>query len=227
MKWSFIIQQKLKAAVLLTSIMALVVLCSFLSNSAIKHINQSFSSIYQDRLIPAVDMVYLSENLYTKRLSLEKYLFSNTDVTLAQVSEQLHRRDRAIDSLLRDVEKTFLVAEEAKSLHTFKNHVKDYTVLENRILQLSQDGQKEAGHALFNGRGAAMFQESILCLNALTRIQSTVGRSLMNESQSESSQFNLLSSLQIGVAIVIGLVILGLIYNSKMITQEKQPFHLN
>ncbi|RAJ94260.1 chemoreceptor-like protein with four helix bundle sensory module [Larkinella arboricola] len=227
MKWSFIIQQKLKAAVLLTSIMALVVLCSFLSNSAIKHINQSFSSIYQDRLIPAVDMVYLSENLYTKRLSLEKYLFSNTDVTLAQVSEQLHRRDRAIDSLLRDVEKTFLVAEEAKSLHTFKNHVKDYTVLENRILQLSQDGQKEAGHALFNGRGAAMFQESIQCLNALTRIQSTVGRSLMNESQSESSQFNLLSSLQISVAIIIGLVILGLIYNSKMITQEKQPFHLN
>ncbi|MFD1140552.1 MCP four helix bundle domain-containing protein [Larkinella insperata] len=227
MKWSFIIQQKLKAAVLLTSIMALVVLCSFLSKNAIKHINTSFSSIYQDRLIPAVDMVYLSENLYTKRLSLEKYLLSDTDLTLAQVSQQLQKQDHAIDSLLSDVEKTFLVAEEAKNLHTFKDRVKAYTVLEARILRLSQTGQKAAGSALFNGRGAAMFQESIQCLNALTRIQSTVGRSLMKESQSESSQFNLLSSLQIGVAIVIGLVVLGLIYNSKMVNHEKQPFHLN
>lgn len=227
MKWSFIIQQKLKAAGLLSGIMVLVILCSFLSKNTIKGIDKSFSSIYQDRLVPAVDMVYLSENLYTKRLSLEKYLLSNTDLTLAQMTAQLKVRDQAIDSLLRNYEKTLLVDEEAKSLQTFKSRVKTYMALEATILQLTQAGRKDAGSELFNGRGAATFQEAIQCLNTLTSIQSTVGQRLLKESHSESSQFNLLYSLQIAVAVIIGLLILGLIHNSKIITQDNQPFHLN
>ncbi|GAB3341277.1 hypothetical protein GCM10027299_55370 [Larkinella ripae] len=227
MKWSFVIQQKIKAAVLLTGIMALVVLCSFLSKSTMRDLDKSFSSIYQDRLIPAVDMVYLSENLYTKRLLLEHYLFSNSDLTSAQLSGQLRKKDQAIDSLIRNFEKTFLIAEEAKSLDAFKNRVRTYAVLENEIIALKQRGDSVAGSELFNKRAAVIFQQSIKSLNELISIQSAVGQDLVKESKSESSQFNLISSLQIVVAIVIGLLVLGLIHNSKIITQERQPFHLN
>ncbi|GAB3909036.1 hypothetical protein GCM10028803_45930 [Larkinella knui] len=227
MKWSFVIQQKVKAAVLLTGIMVLVVLSTFLSRSTIKGIDKSFASIYQDRLIPAVDMVYLSENLYTKRLLVENYLFSTTTPLPAEMALQLKKQNRSIDSLIRNYEKTFLIAEEAKSLQTFKNRLKDYASVENDILRLSLSGNKEAGSALFNEHGLVLFQQSIKCLNDLIKIQYTEGQSLVKESKSESSQFNLISHLQIAVAIVIGLLILGLIHNSKISNHERQPFHLN
>ncbi|KAA9356187.1 MCP four helix bundle domain-containing protein [Larkinella humicola] len=227
MKWSFVIQQKIKAAFLLTGIMVLIVLSTFLSRSNINDIDKSFSSIYQDRLIPAVDMVYLIENLYTKRLLVEKHLTSTTTSTPAEIKAFLKTKNQSIDSLIRNYEKTFLITEEAKSLHAFKNRVAEYALLENRILRLSQSGNKEAGSVVFNGKGSRTFQQAILCLNELTNIQYTEGQSLMNESKTESSQFNLISSLQIAIAIVIGLLILGLIHNSKIIHQDRQPFHLN
>lgn len=227
MKWSFVIQQKIKAAVLLTGIMALIVLSTFLSRSTIKDIDKSFSSIYQDRLIPAVDMVYISENLFTKRLLVEKHLFSTQTSTPAEISLQLRVQNRSIDSLIRNYEKTFLITEEAKSLQAFKNRIKEYAAFENRILQLSQADNKAAGSELFNEAGSITFQQSIQCLNDLIKIQYTEGQSLVKDSKSDSSQFNLISSLQIIVAIVIGFLILGLIHNSKIINQESQPFHLN
>ncbi|WP_421826876.1 MCP four helix bundle domain-containing protein [Larkinella sp.] len=227
MKWSFVIQQKMKAALLLSGIMVLIVLSTFLSRSNINDIDKSFSSIYKDRLIPAVDMVHLIENLYIKRLVVEKHLMASTPSTPAEIKAQLKTQNQSIDSLIRNFEKTFLITEEAKSLHDFKNRVSDYAILENRILHLSESGNKEAGRKLFNGKGSQTFQRAIACLNELTQIQYTEGQSLVKESKTESSQFNLISSLQIAVAIVIGLLILGLIYNSKIIQQDRQPFHLN
>jgi hypothetical protein len=227
MKWSFVIQQKIKAALLLSGIMVLIVLSTFLSRSNINDIDKSFSSIYKDRLIPAVDMVYLIENLYTKRLLVEKHLIATTNSTPAEIKALLKTKNQSIDSLIRNYEKTFLIAEEAKSLHAFKNQITKYALLENRILHLSESGNKDAGNELFNGKGSQTFQHAITYLNELTNIQYTEGQSLVKESKTESSQFNLISSLQIAVAIIIGLMILGMIYNSKIIRHERQPFHLN
>ncbi|MFC5409579.1 MCP four helix bundle domain-containing protein [Larkinella bovis] len=227
MKWSFVIQQKIKAAVLLTGIMLLVVLCTLISRSTIKDIDKSFSSIYQDRLIPAVDMVYLSENLYTKRLLVENYLFAAADIQPAQIQSQLTKQNQAIDSLIRKFEKTVLTVDEAKNLRDFKNRVDAYAQIEREILQLSQVGNQPAGSELFNGLGSTTFLQSIKSLNELIKIQSAEGQVLVNESMSESSQFTMISTLQIAVAIIIGLLILGLIHNSKIINQERQPFHLN
>ncbi|GAB3260312.1 hypothetical protein GCM10027347_24520 [Larkinella harenae] len=227
MKWSFVIQQKLKAAVLLTGIMLLIVVFTFLSRGHIKDIDKSFSAIYQDRLIPAVDMVYLSENLYTKRLLVEKYLYSTTDLTPDQVVLQLKAQNLAIDSLIRNFEKTKLTVDEAKSLQAFKSRVEEYAALERNILRLSSAGNREAGAVLFNGDGLTVFSKSIKRLNELIDIQYTEGQSLVRASKNDSSQFNMLSSLQIAVAVIIGLLVLGLIHNSKIINQDRQPFHLN
>lgn len=207
--------------------MLLIVLCNFLSRRSINDIGKSFSSIYQDRLVPAVDMVYLSENLYTKRLLVEKHLFSANDSTQDLVLAKLAKQDQQIDSLIRKFEKTFLTVEEAKNLRSFKNRVSEYARLEENVLHLCRTGNRQAGSELFNETGSTAFQESIRCLNDLIKIQYTEGQSLVRESQSESSQFNMIATLQISIAVVIGLLILGLIHSSKIIQQDRQPFHLN
>lgn len=227
MKWSFVIQQKIKAALLLTSIMVLITLSTFISRSNIRTIDESFSSIYQDRLIPTIDIVYLSESLFNKRLLLERHLVSKGTTSPSQVSQQLHRHNQRIDSLITEFKKTYLIEEESQHLQALKIHLGDYAAQEKAILLLSASANDEAGQVLFNGKGADTFQLAIRQLNKLTEIQSIIGQALMKESKSESSQFNLISTLQITIAIIIGLLVLGLIHNATIIKQDSQPFHLN
>jgi hypothetical protein len=227
MKWSFVIQQKIKAALLLSGIMVFVILNSLMSRSSMNTIDQSFSSIYQDRLVPAIDIVYLSEHLYTKRLLLEKELSNKELRNLPVLSRQLHSHDQKIDSLIAKFEQTALVEDEVKSLSAFKKHIQAYSTLEKQVLVLGVNSVPEAGRELFYTQVALVFQKSIHQLIKLTKIQSVVGKELMKDSHTEAYYINLLFTLQIAIAVIIAILILGLIHNSKIIKQDSAPFHLN
>jgi Four helix bundle sensory module for signal transduction len=227
MKWSFIIQQKIKAALLLSGVMVFIILNSLMSRSSMNTIDRSFSSIYQDRLVPAIDIVYLSEHLYTKRLLLEKELSNKEPKDVPVLIRQLHGHDQKIDSLIAEFEQTILIEEEVKSLAAFKKNMQAYSVLEKQVLSLGVNSSFDAGRELFYTQGALVFQKSIHQLSKLTKIQSVVGKELMKDSHTEAHYINLLFTLQIVIAIVIALLILGLIHSSKIIKQDSAPFHLN
>ncbi len=221
MKWSFVIKEKLKAALLLGGIMVAIIAGSLIARYNMQGIDKSFSSIYQDRLIPATTIIYLAENLYGKRLTLEKYLLSEKGGTSEEITSGLGIYDTTIDSLIKAFEKTYLVDQEATSLAAFKNRVDEYVLLEKMILNLHASGHSAAGKELFEGVGASTFQTTITNLNELTTIQSNVGKELMRESKSDMASFGLISFVQIALAIVIGLIVLVLIQNSKIINRPK------
>lgn len=232
MKWSFVIQQKFKAAILLGGIMALIIGGTLISRYNVEGIDESFSSIYRDRLVPATTILYLTENLYRKRLSLEDYLYSGKREPQVQVLGQLRAHNVHIDSLIRSFEKTYLVDEEAKSLNAFKSQVVKYTQLEDRVLALTANGSFTEARQLFSAPGAAMFEGTILNLNELAGIQSTIGKDLMKASKINVASFGIISFLQIALAIITGLVVIVLIQNSQIIQKpgpksKSQYFNLN
>jgi preprotein translocase subunit SecG len=233
MKWSFVIQQKLKAALLLGGIMVLIILATLLSRRNMEGIGKSFSSIYQDRLIPATTIIYLTENLYGKRLSLEEYLLSSEIDNKDEVKLKLNAHNEDIDSLISAFEKTYLVDKEAKSLIAFKHEVRQYALLEASVLKLCSEGAAKEGKALFVGTGAKTFKKTVANLNELASIQSDIGKDLMKESKSDIASFGIISFLQIAFAVVIGLMLLVLIQSSAIINQPKinseksQYFNLN
>jgi GT2 family glycosyltransferase len=63
MKWSFVIQQKFKTAIILGGMMCMIVGATLISRMNMEGIDKSFSSIYQDRLIPATNIIYLTETM--------------------------------------------------------------------------------------------------------------------------------------------------------------------
>jgi len=233
MKWSFVIQQKLKAALLLGGIMVLIIVGNLISRNHIQGIDKSFSSIYQDRLIPATTITYLAENLYGKRLSMEKFLLSQEAGSTDQMKLELTHHDTKIDSLINIFEKTYLVDQEAISLSGFKNRVKEYMLLEQMVLNLHVSGNADAGRKLFDGMGAKTFQSTIARLNELTNIQSDIGKQLVKESKSEMAGFSIISILQISLIVVIGLIVLVLIQSARITSaasnskSDGQQFHLN
>lgn len=225
MKWTFVIQQKLKAALLLGGIMLVVVVSTILTRNDIEGIDKSFSSIYQDRLMPTIDIVYLSENLYSKRLLVEKHLLSDEGLSPTQLEQQLLKHDQKIDSLINVFSQTHMVDEESKSLTAFQQRVNEYAGIEQQVLRMSEAGNKKAGQELFEGQGTATFQRTIGRLNELTQIQSVIGQELVKESHTCVARSQNLSILQISLAVIIGVMVLGLIQSAKIIKTDRQPFH--
>ena len=78
MNWAFSIQPKMKIALFLAAICVIVLDTIFWERSNLSHLNASFSSIYEDRLLPATYVFHLTDHLYQKRLVLESY-FNNKD----------------------------------------------------------------------------------------------------------------------------------------------------
>ena len=227
MKWVFAIQQKYKVALLLGCILCIVILTTIVERINMGDINRSFTSIYNDRLIPATEMFYLSENLYNKRMLMEKFLLSPEENQTEKLRKKLDMYNQSIDSLIVEYEKTYLVDNESRYLAAFKNKISDYAQVEQSILELSRNGSREAALEIFEDRGILLFQSTMKNLHQLTQIQSTVGKELIAHSQSTIASTNILSHLQIALAFIICIIIQILLLTSKVINQKKQPYHLN
>ena len=227
MKWVFAIQQKHKVALLLGCILCIVILTTIVERINMGDINRSFTSIYNDRLIPATEMFYLSENLYSKRLLMEKFLLSPEENQTGELGKNLDMHNQNIDSLIEEYEKTYLVDNESRYLTAFKNKIAEYAKIEQSVMKLSKDGSKEAGVEIFENQGAVLFQSTIQNLHQLTQIQSTVGKELIANSQNAMASTNILSHLQIALAFIICVIIQVLLLTSTVINKQKQPFHLN
>lgn len=226
MKWTFVIQQKLKVALLLGVIMGVVVLFNLILQKNISDINRSVNSIYNDRLIPATDMFYLSETLHSRQLAMEKFLYRNdSDINALRLA--LKEYDIRILQLIAKYEQTYLVDEESVFLKNFKQDINRYSSLENRMIRLTETGQKAAGLKLYETEGRVALENTIHQLSDLTTIQSAVGSKLVNDTKGIVAASNFLSDIQIGLAIVIGAMITALVVSSRMINQPQAKFKWN
>ena len=226
MKWAFVIQQKLKAALLLLGIMFLVVLFNIIERHNIEEMNRSVNSIYKDRLLPAADIFHLTDNLYSKRVLMEQYLISeNVDVRELQKSLDMH--DRNIDELIRQFEKTYLVDKELVFFNQLKADVGAYKRLEQEIISLCAQNLRAEASLLYHQRGQLASSEVIKRLSELTEIQTQVGGELLNNSKGILANSDLLSSLQLILAMGIGVMVVILVASSKIARQVPGSFNLN
>ncbi|RYF20183.1 MAG: hypothetical protein EOO42_12885, partial [Flavobacteriales bacterium] len=58
--------------------MCCTLLIRFLEDKSVKKINESFISMYNDRLVPATDLYLIAENLYHKNTILQDALAENS-----------------------------------------------------------------------------------------------------------------------------------------------------
>lgn len=224
MKWSFVIQQKFKAALLLSGILLFLVFLILVSGSNIRGIDKSFSSIYEDRLIPAIDIIYLTEDLYSKRIIIEKFLYSSDNESVTSVKDQLAKHNARIDSLISAFELTYLVDKESESLADFKKQIGEYKEIEKRVLNHAQ----EVGKDFYQNQGLPVFLGAKESLIQLTHIQSEIGRQLFREAHAEVGQFTVISALLVIIALVLGSIVIGLIRSSQIVnTKRDSDFNMN
>lgn len=228
MKWTFIIQQKFKVALLLACIMLLIVVTNLISRKNVGDISRSFESMYNDRLIPATDIFYLAENLFNKRLLVENFLMSSSQQHTDDLREKIARHNKVVDSLIAAFEKTYLVDEESEFLSDFKEKTTRYKGIEDDIIKIAESGSRDKALKVYDDEGKEVFQCTIENLERLTQIQTTIGNDLNNASQLDAASITTLFSIQLILVFIIGAVVQALIFASKTLkSAKKQQYHLN
>lgn len=218
------IKQKTKVAVLLFCIMVCTILIRVLEDHSIKKMGNAFASLYNDRLIPATDLFYISESIYAKRFLVDNHL--NAIAVDDQLNEKLAQHNTTIDSLLKKYEQTFLVRNEKNHLIQLKGKLASNKTLEAKIVIIPAN-ETAATRLEFNKKVSKSYQEIFENLTALTKIQTKVGEELITESKSIIAGTNIYSNIQLVLAVVIGILIVSIMFTSNVIKVKQEKFNLN
>lgn len=221
MKWVYSIQQKIKTAFLLAAICLMVLVGIFWERSNVASLEDSTTSIYDDRLLPATYVFHLTDHLYQKRLILESYFEERAPDPAAGLHRLAHH-DAAIDTLIEDFEATYLVAHEDQALRHLKRELEAYSRLERSLLR---------GEAYVNDRSAgrqaleALFAVTRGELIQLSRIQIDVGRQLKEQSRVKAASVSTITKVETALIILISLIIQALVFASRTATGKLPQRH--
>lgn len=229
MRFAYSVKQKMKIAVLLFCIMACTILIRFLEDKSVKSMNESFVSLYNDRLIPATDLFYIAEYVDQKRFLMEEvlYLPDTHPFNENQLKNKLDKIDVSIDSLIKDYEKTFLVKQEKQKIAELKAWLAGHNNMEDKLLKAITVYGLEKARMTYETFGRNAPGEIIQKLSELMRIQRQVGEELTKDTAFMVSGNKIYSSFQLVLAIVIGILIVGIVFTSNVVKISNDKFNLN
>ncbi|MBO0936405.1 MCP four helix bundle domain-containing protein [Fibrella sp. HMF5335] len=196
-----------RSILLIVSLIGLILTSIFLSRRGVHDIQQASASIYKDRLVPTGMLVNLTAAVYKKRLLLETYVLATNKPNMGLIKSTLDRFNRRIDSLVTEFGQTELTVKEADRFKLLKQRLTVYNQLESEITT-NLINQPAAQQAMFAGSGSTTFSQLAETLDELAAIQLSVGEELSEESRGEVKYIYVLSAIQIGLVLMIGLSLL-------------------
>ncbi len=225
MKWAFAIQRKIRLAIMLAVLMLFIMIFSLLESYNVTRISKSFNSIYEDRLIPAVDLYSIADHIHSKRNQLFTYLFTDK-ISRGEIDEYILEENAKLDKLISKYENTYLVKAETNYLSSLKKNIRDYRRDELLLIATAEDN-KEAAKSLYLSTTVHLYNDLNKDLMRLTQVQTEVGKELLKESQKSESSSGLISQLQFVIAIILGLVIMILVITDKQVHVRQEKYNLN
>lgn len=227
MRFAYSLKQKVKIAVLLFFIMTCSVLIRILEDKSVKNMNESFVTLYNDRLIPAMDLYHIVENLYARRNIIENILYSRAAAIDLDLKQNLSRYNHNIDSLLKKYEKTYLVQQEKVQLQDLKQNLSSILAMEQKLVSNIYNNQAASALQIYENQGKRLFSSATMHLTKLIDTQKQVGNEINEQTEKIVSGTKIYSNLQLVLAIMIGILIVGILFTSNVVNIRSDKYNLN
>lgn len=214
MKWIYRIQQKTQVAFLLAIILVGILVKNLMERNNVSELGDSFSSVYEDRLLVESYIYQLSDHLYQKKL-----IFDNCKVDGSTIAyrSQIEKHNEDISKLIKEYEKTKFTEKESTFFQSFKNSIRKITFLETQyMMSASERGNPELDE---------QFKMAATDLQSLSTIQIAEGKLLNDQSKKIVAGSTILTQFELGMIIVIGLIIQALILASQSLTPKVTQNH--
>lgn len=193
-------RKKAKAVIATFVIILIVLLNNFSSRKDYADLDRTMSSIYQDRLMPSGYLFHINNYLYQKRMLQQSPNFSG-----AAVQAQLDHHNKAIDSLIRNYDMTFLTLAEKKQWKNFKEQLALYNDAEKQALSSvpSNDANDQNNKNL-----SESFDKAIAAVISLNEIQTSEGNLLQRHSKSVIGDTLLHSYMEVPLLFIVCIIII-------------------
>ncbi|MBZ9731301.1 MCP four helix bundle domain-containing protein [Salegentibacter sp. JZCK2] len=219
-------EKRKRLILILSAFFALLLITELIERRSLKSIDKDFSSLYQDRLLPASQIYKLSELLHEKRMLFED--IKDDGNLVADVNlEEIKAYNSQIDQVLKDYGQTYLVAREEVYFEDFKKHYEEYLILEKTIFKNLKEKDLSPAIYLINKNADDYFKILNLDLHNIASIQPEVGEQLMAHYKSSTGLTSLLYYFKIALTILIGIFVLRLLGLEHLLRHPKQNFELN
>lgn len=215
MKWAYSIEQKMKAAMTLTVIFVFLFIKNVSDKRHFNELGDSFSAVYEDRLLAESYIYEMSNHLSRKKLLVDD---CNTKDELDQIRDKIKAHNIAIESLIGSYQKTRLTPTEEVLFKDFKKKIADGLALEQKHLHQSGLTLAENSRQILD----EAFYSVLNTLNHLSNIQITEGAKLNKTSQKIVLGSASDTHFELTLLIVLGTIILTLIFTSSS-TMPKTP----
>lgn len=212
MKWTYSIQQKTTAAVLLAAIFVAIFIVNRIENNKVNELGTSMNSVYEDRLMVENYIFRLSGLLYEKKILLDQCSGMENN---ADNSGYLAIQNNAIGRLVSDYECTELTELEAQLFTQLKTQIDAIQSQERLFLEAGAHSTSLESTGL-----NASFQSANHLLNDLSNVQLSVGKSVNERSQQLVAGTNLLTHFELAMLVIIGLLIHALIFSSRSVAKK-------
>jgi len=214
MKWIYRIQQKAQVAFLLAIILMGILVKNVMERNNVSELGDSFSSVYEDRLLVESYIYRLSDHLYQKKL-----IFDNCEVNGNAIAyrNEIEKHNTDISNLIHEYEKTKFTEKETAFFQSFKNSIRKITFLETQYLMAGSDGS--------NPELDDEFKIAAADLQHLSNIQIAEGKILSDQSKKIVAGSTILTQFELGMIIIIGLIIQALIFASQSLTPKVAQNH--
>lgn len=197
-KIGFTAQNKIKTTTLVFSVLCLILLTNLQERMMIKRLNESVTSIYEDRVVVGNYILQLSNHIE----EVVQFLKSNNNTNLKYINNLLTQ----IDSINVEYDKTYLTETEKENFDKFTNYstqIKSFINSSNTTEALSASLEAEK------------------TLKILSSIQVEEGKEKLNEFLSMTNTRSILSYLEIVIIIVISILIQKIILSIKPLVIKK------
>jgi hypothetical protein len=206
----------MKAAFLLTIVLVITMLTNLLERRRFQQLEQSFSSIYEDRLMAEIYLFNLYENLIEKQELLETAVNEGIDYSMGE-KLKTNRVDR--EQLIEKYAKTYLTDEEQVQFNNLNSLFDRMDRLEG---EFGHQPDATAIPAGFIQRYEGATAEVFSTLSALSDIQTIEGEALRSQSQKLIMGSVSISRFEMTILIFIGLIIQALIFSSRTLLADNR-----
>lgn len=205
---------------LLTSFIILAVisiLIGIVSISRFYEMSGMLHSMYDDRLVPLIDLGKVNDHLAKLRINALRIISEPESSKRQEISNAADENMKEIDKLIEKYGATYLVPDEKKTFEEFKPAWKAYNESRSRTYALALNGRTEEAKENARTDAAAKYKTVDEKLNRLVTIQDEVGKELYKEAQSDA---RLATYIIVGgtIIIVVLAIFFGFIMSSIIAT---------
>ena len=225
-KWTLTMRNKLKLTLVMALAAGLLFIANVFEKRQMTSMDESFLSIYEDRLVPAVSFFEIRELLYRKRELMQQAL-QPAQAARTNWKYGIDSCNREIDVLLAAYKKTYFTGNESECLKGFETSLEQYDAAEDKALGWVDAGNNAAAVQGYEQAGAPSFKSAILKLSELNHLQTEIGKGMLSDSRKTLSGFLVLSNLETALIVLFGVLTHLILHATRKAKRRIEPFNMN